>query len=376
MLIDVLERYLPRIDRLGDDPRAIFIRHHYIFALLWNTRFHDAIGMLLETSRMADRLADSRSKAYVLAPKIFVEAVVTPLSLPEFEILKREAVKAASDTTDAYIQNMIRYVIGLNELHRGRITEARESAHELIQIGRLLGDPRSTGYGLWVLSLIALVSDSFTEALQYSEQALAVAVTPLDRNNATVGKACALVPLQQIEEGAKLLEDHRRHCVEIGDLYALNGTDAIYGVAKVLRGNIGEGIHWIEEAISKREKESYRDVADWYRLTLSEVYLQIIAGNKKPPLTTLLRNIPILLKVMTTATTRIDALMKSVLDNQHFYSSGVHIGHAKMILGLLYKTKKKPALALQHLTEAHRIISQFGRTPMLARIDAALAELG
>ena len=237
-MINVVERHLPRIDRLKDDSRAIFIRHHYIFALLWNTRYQDAISILLETTRMADRLADSRSKAYVLAPKIFVEAVVTPLSLPEFEILKSEAIRAASDTTDAYIQNMIRYVIGLNELHRGRITEARASAHELIQIGRLLGDPRSTGYGLWLLSIIALGSDSLTEALEYSEQALAAAVTPLDRTNAILGKACALVLLQQVEEGAKLLEEHRRHCVEIGDLYALNGSDGIYGVAKVLRGNI------------------------------------------------------------------------------------------------------------------------------------------
>jgi len=47
-----------------------------------------------------------------------------------------------------------------------------------------------------------------------------------------------------------------------------------------------------------------------------------------------------------------------------------------MILGLLYKAKKKRPLALQHLTEAQRIISQLGQTPMLARIDAALAELG
>jgi len=46
-----------------------------------------------------------------------------------------------------------------------------------------------------------------------------------------------------------------------------------------------------------------------------------------------------------------------------------------MILGLLYKAKKKRVLAVQHLTEAKRITSQFGPTPMLARIDAALAEL-
>jgi len=34
------------------------------------------------------------------------------------------------------------------------------------------------------------------------------------------------------------------------------------------------------------------------------------------------------------------------------------------------------ALALQHLTEAKRILEQFGQTPILARVEAALAELG
>jgi hypothetical protein len=46
-----------------------------------------------------------------------------------------------------------------------------------------------------------------------------------------------------------------------------------------------------------------------------------------------------------------------------------------MILGRLYKTKKKTALAVQHLSKAKLIASQYGQTPMLARIDAALAEL-
>ena len=46
-----------------------------------------------------------------------------------------------------------------------------------------------------------------------------------------------------------------------------------------------------------------------------------------------------------------------------------------MIMGLLYKAKKKRALAIHHLAEAKRIASQFGPTPMLAKIEAALAEL-
>ena len=47
-----------------------------------------------------------------------------------------------------------------------------------------------------------------------------------------------------------------------------------------------------------------------------------------------------------------------------------------MILGLLCKVKKKRALALQHLTKARQIFSQFGQTPILARVETALAELG
>jgi len=46
-----------------------------------------------------------------------------------------------------------------------------------------------------------------------------------------------------------------------------------------------------------------------------------------------------------------------------------------MILGLLYKIKKKHTLATHHLTEARRILSEFGQSPMLARIETALAEI-
>jgi hypothetical protein len=132
----------------------------------------------------------------------------------------------------------------------------------------------------------------------------------------------------------------------------------------------------MEEAISRRDREGYRTAADWYRLFLSEVYLQIIAGNEKVSLSTLLKNLPILIKILITASARIRAMMMLFLTNSHFDPAGHHVGHAQTILGLLYKSKKKRALALEHLTEAKRILSQFGESPMLARVDAALAELG
>jgi class 3 adenylate cyclase len=374
-MMDILGRHLARVERLGDDPRAVLIRHQYAFALLWNTRYREAVAMQRETSQIADRLADSRSKAYSLASEIHISTMVAPKPLHEFEMLKKKAIEAASGTNDAYIQNWTRFVIGWEEIHRGLMTDARESARELMQVGQLLRDPRSTGFGLALLTWISLVSDSFAEALQYSEQSLAVAITPFDHGLATNGKGCALVLLRQAEEGARLLEEHRRQCIADGYLYGLAGIDGILALSRVFQGNIGAGIVLIQQAVTRQEKDGYRDAADWYRGVLAEVYLEIIGGNEKVPFLTLLKNLPVLLKVKITASARILSIVSIAVQNPHFHPQGHHMGRAEMTLGLLYKIKKKRALAVQHLTEARRILSQFGRTPILARVDGALATL-
>ena len=78
---------------------------------------------------------------------------------------------------------------------------------------------------------------------------------------------------------------------------------------------------------------------------------------------------------MATASSRIRTLTTRTLENSHFDSTGQHIGRAQMSLGLLDKIKKIHAPALQHLTEAKRIFSQFGQSPVLARVETALVEL-
>jgi hypothetical protein len=92
---------------------------------------------------------------------------------------------------------------------------------------------------------------------------------------------------------------------------------------------------------------------------------------KKMPFLTLVKNLPILLKVMVTATSRIRALTTHTLKNPHFNPAGHHVGRAQMILGLLYKTKKKRALAVQHLTEAKRIIRSQYLIPWKSEICVA-----
>ncbi len=126
----------------------------------------------------------------------------------------------------------------------------------------------------------------------------------------------------------------------------------------------------------RRDKEGYVADANWCRFNLAEVYLEIIAGGEKPPFVVLLKNLSILLKVMVTASSRIRALVALAPQHPQYEPNGFYTGKSEMLLGLLYKAKKRRALAIQHLTEAQRIFSQFGQTPVLARVETALVELG
>jgi len=150
----------------------------------------------------------------------------------------------------------------------------------------------------------------------------------------------------------------------------------MFGLYKVLQGNIAEGIHIIDDQILRQQREGYLAAANWLRLNLAQVYLEIIAGNEKPRFMVLLMNLPILLKIMITASSRIRGLMADLRKYPYYDLNSFQNGRSEMILGLLYKIKKKRALAVQHLTEGKRILAQFGQTPMLARVETALAELG
>jgi hypothetical protein len=172
----------------------VLIHHHFVFSLLWNARYAEAIAAQRANSLMANRLGDSRSKAYALAGEIYASTLAdTPMALHEYEALKRELMRAASETNDPYIRTWARFVVGWEEIHRGRMNEARDAARQLMQVGKLLNDRRTTGFGLAVLSWIALVSDSYAEALKCSDQSLTLSLAPFERYNAIRAKGVALV---------------------------------------------------------------------------------------------------------------------------------------------------------------------------------------
>ena len=279
---------------------------------------------------------------------------------------------AAAEIRDAYMQSTIRFLVGWDEFHRGRMAKAYQAAEDVILVGRQVNDPRSVGYGMSIRAWIALTSDDYLGALNFAETGLTTVLTPFDRATANNAKIISLVLLER-PNALELLQSWIKECVTNQWRYHLTAPEGILGIAWAIRGNLSRGIRQTESTILRREQKGCRTAADWLRLFLCEIYLEIISGKKKPPARVVLRNILTIIVVTFTARKRITRLIAQARKSPHFDPNGHHIGRCEMILGL--QAKKKRGLAVQHLTEARRITSQFGPSPMLVKIEAALAEL-
>jgi class 3 adenylate cyclase len=373
-IIELATKFRPILNRLGDSRHHVLFLHHYVSCLVWNARFLDALSVQQELSEMAIRLGDPESMAYALVSELSVSSYCAPISIKVFQSKRREGEAALANVDDAYLQNFYLAILGWDEISRGRVAEARGAADRLMVVGVSMNDPRSLGYGTAMKALIAMVSDDHEQALEMSERALSVSRAEFERAIAASARNSALLLLNK--PGA--VEEVKRYvalCEEDGWTLFLSGPEMMLGVALAMNGRIEDGLRHIEEAIARREKEGYQAAADWCRLFLCEVYLEILSGKGGASLGVLLRNIRSLTWVFMFGAKRIVSLLEQVRSNLQFDRDGHYIGRTEMILGLLYKTKKKKALAARHLTEARRIVSAFGPSPMLTRIEVALAEL-
>jgi hypothetical protein len=266
--------------------------------------------------------------------------------------------------------------IGCRSPHKGSFlhAETHQAADDGIAAGRRLNDPQSIGFGSMILAWTAIASNDYEAALNFAETGLSTAQTPFVLASAKNARIVSLVLLRRPGAFA-ILREWRDQCLANGWLYHLSTLDGMKGVALVLRGEIGRGIREMERAILTCEQQGARSNADWMRLILSETYLEIISRAEKPSAMTIFKNLLVLARITMTAQRRIIALVDKVRQNSHFDPDGFHIGRCEMTLGLLYKTKRRQSLAMQHLSVARRIISQFGASAMLAKIDAALGEL-
>lgn len=373
--IELAPRVRPILNRIGDNGDHVLFLHHYVSCLVCNSRFLEALSVQQELTAMAERLGDPKSIAYAMVNELSVSIYCAALPNDEFDAKKAKVEAALNQFDDAYLQNFYLATMGWNELTRGRVVGAREMAERMVGLGEKTNDPRALGYGTAMKALVAVVTDNHQKALELSEEARRLSRAEFEIAIAESSRVAALIMLEKpgaLAEVEKYIADRESDgCTLFGGV-----PQTMLGVGLAMAGRVSEGLRQIENTISRREAEGAQIAADWNRLFLSEVYLQILTGEGGASIGVLLRNFRTLAAVMFTGEKRIKSLIDKVRKNPQFDDNGHYIARGEMILGLLCKHKKRKAQAVEHLTIAHSLIAPTGASPMLSRIESALGDLG
>ncbi len=373
-MLALADKFIPRLRKMGDSHDFVRFLHHYVATLIWSARYLEANAIQQELVAMAERLGDPQTAAFALVSEVAASTYCNTLPLEAFEARRRQTEVALATVADAHLHNYYFAVLAWDRVNRGRMLEAKTALQRLMDVGIAMNDPRSIGYASAVGALLAIVSDNYEEGLQKADYAISVARVPFDMMCARTARMSTLVLLKR-PEAISEVERHLATCAENGWFNLSAGPDSLFGIALALDGRIGAGLHRIKAAIARREDEGWQASADWARLFLAEVYLDILTAKGEASLGVMLRNIGSLVRVFISGEKQIMQLIEQVRTNPQFDRDGHHIARAEMILGLLHKAKGRKERAMTHLMEAKRILGPFGSSPMLSRIETSLAEV-
>lgn len=373
-IIELADTVRPILAQVGDNRDHVLFLHHYVSCLVCNGKYREAYWIQQDLTAMADRLGDPASQVYGLVSELSVSIYFKPIDNAEFAAKVRQVETYLERIDDAYIQNFFLATLGWNELTRGRVGKAHAASDRMIATGRADNNPRAMGYGTAMKALIAMVTDNHELALQKAEEASRASKVEFELAIAEAARVGAMVPLEK--PGAiDVVKQHIQSCEKKGWSLFTFGPATMLGVAYALQGRVGDGLRQIETAIQNRSDEGTEVAADWARLFLCELYLAILTGEGGFSPGVLFRNFRAILSVVLFGEKRLIATVDQIRNNPQFDEQGHYIARCDMIMGLLYKAKKKKQLAREHLSKAQVIVETAGRSPMLTRINEALEEL-
>ncbi len=373
-LIDLVDSFQTVLDRVGDNCHHALFLHHYVSCLICNGQYREAFGVQQKLTGMADRLGDPVSKVYAMVNALSVSIYYAPITNDAFEDQRRDIEQALKYLDDAYIQNFFLATVGWNELTRGRVAGANDAADRMIAAGTAQHDPRSLGYGFAMKALIAMVTDDHERALKMAERARRDSRVEFEQAIAEAARVSALVPLEQ-PNALSTIQSHIQTCQDQGWALFTVGPETMLGVALAMDGQLAEGVGQIETVIRLRDRDGAKVAADWARLYLCELYLAVLSREGGGSFWTLLRNIRSIIRISLSGEKRVAALIEQVRENPQFDDDGHYVARCNMIMGLMCKAKKQERKARQYLSSARSVVQSSGNSPMLERIDHALAEL-
>ncbi len=373
--LNLMAAHREMAESLADKGRAAMF-----FAWLgWDKYFMGQMREAHENIRRAldlgEEIGDTRVRGYC---HTWLSFVCSDLGLLDEGLSHGEKAQriAGEFPDDPYLYTKSKYGAHWTHWYRGEMPEALALAKEI----QVYSEARSNIRGQ-VLAYVGIASIFNTRgtpaaAIPVALDGMRVAVDPFYSKIPLFPLATANLQIGQAAEAEKAIAGWGSYWRDTEMGFFGNFSELLRGGWLVLSGRLGEGMKTLED--SYRWSETHGAV--FMRILsggmLGQVYLEFAAGEQKPPLSVMLKNLPFLLKTLPTAAKKAEYhLGKTIVDAREIGAKNL-LAQALLNLGKLHKAKKRPAQARECMEEAERIFEATGADGFLAQTRAALAGLG
>jgi class 3 adenylate cyclase len=367
------DEFMPILKQSGDTPELVIAHYFQALSLLARLELRQAHAVMLDAHAISQRLNDGRAKAYALAGLLYTSSYLGLDSAESANRMKAELLDDCERYGDPYIRNWGYFFTAWDSAWRGSVREAHDIALRLIETGEKWRDPRAIGQATLMMGIINLLYDDASAAREYAERCVQTSVTVNERLCAELVKASAALLLGQARDQLETIETINARFERRGALFMVQRETV--GAALALMGRISEGVAFIKRQIAESDRVGDQSRAAFSRIMLAEIYIQILSGGEKPPLSVILKNLPILAATMAFGSGRAERLLRQAEATSMLSEGGIQIARIHFNLGVLSARKRRISEAKQHFEKARAGSQNQGADKLLRRIDAALAAL-
>ena len=369
----IAETYMPLVKQAGETPELVTAYYYQTLSLVQRYELRAANELMTEAVAIAERVGDGRARAYARAGLLHCRTRLGLDTLEEAERRKAEVMADCQQFGDNFLRNSAYFFVTWDYLYRGLIKDARAIAIKLIASDEASGDPRGIGFANWILGWINVIGGFPEAAIAHADECLRVAIAPFDRLQAKIIKTVGAIFSGRGDEGLARIEALNVEFKRLGALYSV--LEGPRGAALIETGRITQGIRLIEQAIAAREAAGDRTQASFIRILLAEVYIQILAGGRKPPAAVMVRNLPTLAAARLRGVRRARVLLDAAAANKQFSREGAAIARIDFDRGQLWEMRGGRAEARGCYERARAIADAQGLAPLRRRSEIALARL-
>ena len=376
-IIALVDRYLPRVEALGDKKRLSRFLFETGYAHVFGARVEAGKALLERSLVSGEEIDDEGAIAYAYLGLMWVHTYWgTPGEdrRPTLERMVRWVVEVARGLGDVWLASKAILCLAVHEMLWGRPDACRRYALQLIDLTRETGDPRPRNMGLWELAYLNAYTGEYQEAVENADESLRTSLSPVDRAVGLNGKGIALSMLGRVEEGLATLGEARR-LAEAGEFRMIAGAfDLPLGATMVMAGDMAKGIRFIEEATERMAGWGQTIAHAFGHATLGQIYLEMAIGRERPEFSVILRNIGFLIRTMPFAAAKARRHLEAAIDDFRRLDAPYFIAANLSNLGLLHASKGRSAEAKACFEEARSIAAAVEAGALVNNIDAALAD--